>query len=192
MENNLCMASFETIKTLPKLSRDLKNRKSSWTASIPAISKLDAWLGGLNNVLLIILVSSNCTHILTSFGMIPNAYSALKYRNLQVFWSHKPLVFCTLGNAHFPLDLHLQELCKKASPADSGRNGDHRVHCHTPHCRGRENPTENLFDPKNALGRNQHCRYKRENHTLVLCSQSLRDLDNTAYFILDLDYTGSR
>lgn len=99
--------------------------------------------------------------------MILNAYSALKYWNLQFFWSCKLLVFCTSGNVHFPLDLHLQELCKKASPADSGRSGDHRVHCHTPHCRGRENPTGSLFDPKNAPERNQHCGYKRQKHTLV-------------------------
>lgn len=96
-------------------------------------------------------------------------------------------VFCTLGNAQRTLDLHLQELCKKASPADSGRNGDHRVHCHTPHCQGTENPTGSLSDPRNAPERNQHCGYQRERNTpqfAKLCSLSRRDMDNTKIKII--------
>lgn len=47
------------IKMVPKIFRDLKNKKSSWTASIPPISKLNAWLCSLNNILLILLILSN-------------------------------------------------------------------------------------------------------------------------------------
>lgn len=70
----------------------------------------------------------------------------------------------TGGRAH--VALHLQQLCRRASPAGSGRSGGPparwRCRCHSPRCPGTASPTGSPAAPTAAPGTTRSCGHRRD------------------------------